>query len=81
MKAYHMPNPSTIFGSEYWGSKSITHNSSNTSTILQRIMPYCYDVKAFDVASNAEITGQSIALGTAVKFRVFVRNPNTVANK
>ena len=81
IEAYHMPNPSTIFGSEYWGSKSITHNSSNTSTILQRIMPYCYDVKAFDVASNAEITGQSIALGTAVKFRVFVRNPNTVANQ
>jgi len=81
VKAYHIPNPSTIFGSEYWGSKSITHNSSNTLTILQRLMPYCYDIKAFDNATNTEITGQSVALGTSVKFKVYVRNPNTVANQ
>ena len=81
VEAYHIPNPSTIFGSEYWGSKSITHNSSNTLTILQRLMPYCYDIKAFDNATNTEITGQSVALGTSVKFKVYVRNPNTVANQ
>ena len=53
IEAYHNPSPTTIFGTEFWGSKSVSHSSSNTTTILQRYLPYCYDVKVFNNSTNA----------------------------
>jgi len=82
IEGYHMPsNPTTIFEEEFWGATSVNHNSSNTIVSLTRNMPYSEQIIVKNNVTGAIVTGQSVAVGTVLRFEITVKNPSTVTRE
>jgi hypothetical protein len=74
-EVYH-DNGTTIFGNEYWGTKSnINLNSVNHSSTFTRNMPYVEEVKVY--ANNIDVTSGSVSLGTPLQIRIKIKNINS----
>ena len=74
IKVYYNPDPTTIFGQEYWGTKTdITVIGSQTITFV-RNLPFAQGgVKIYD--GTAEVTGQTLPPGTYT-LKTTIKNPN-----
>jgi len=66
------------FGEQFWGRKtglSVLANQTTNESFL-RNAPYAPAIAAYDVSTNAEVTGDTIAPGTAVRVELTIKNPN-----
>ena len=79
LEGYHNANPPTIFGSEYWGSTSVNHNSSATNLNLIRYLPYYLYYKVFINSTNVDVTGSTVAFGIQLRIEVIFSNPSSSA--
>ena len=80
IEASHTPsNPSTIFGIEFWGAISLSHNSANTSGTITRNMPYSDYYRIINVSTGLDVTEGSVPVGTPLRIEVKVKNPGTAS--
>lgn len=79
-EGYHTPSsPATIFGSEFWGSGNLAHNSANSQGTITRNMPYSDYTRIVNVATGLDVTGGSVPAGTQLRIDVKVKNPGTAS--
>ncbi|MFN0157081.1 MAG: S8 family serine peptidase [Bacteroidota bacterium] len=83
VESYHNPsNPSTIFGPEFWGGAypaPIDHSSGSTPITIRRHMPYSDYYKVYIAATNQDVTGGNVQVGTPLRIELKVKNPSTNA--
>ena len=79
-EVFHNPNPSTIFGQEFWGKKnSVSISAGETTTSnFTRYMPFLTDIRVFN--GTTDITGQDVAPGTPLKIKVTIQNNGSAIN-
>ena len=78
-QVFHQPNnPATIYGQEYWGSKTDIQivEAQTTTTIFKRNQPYNGTVKVYD--GSTDVTGQEVELGTTLRIEQQNINPVSI---
>jgi len=74
-----LPASSSIFGQEYWGSKTKDHTQAG-SDIFVRNKPFVLEHKLFNTSTGVQIPiGSEILPGTNIRFEAKIKNPSAVA--
>jgi hypothetical protein len=79
IEAWHLPNPATIFGNEFWGATVVNNNSSNTPVNFTRNMPYSTLTKVYINSTNVDVTGGNVTAGTQLRIEQTITNPNVAS--
>ena len=79
-QVFHLPaSPATIYGQEYWGSKTDIQvaDAQTTTSIFKRDQPMNGIVKVYN--GTTDVTGQLVEPGTTLRIEQQIINPSSIS--